>query len=695
MRTMKVTVGVVAVFSSVSVGSGAASALPTAPGALVVALPSTWTSPYIAASDRTGRIAVVADAGRPDSFVRIDRLTHETAVLPPSLAVNADGRAIISADHRWMDLRTGETSATDNSATASYQLTDDGRTYLVDDGDAANPHGWIVDGPSGRRQVPPNTGRPIAISGNGRFVLVAHCVPGTSEPTCDTVSRWDRTTGASVAIGPFADVDPDVADNGRTAVRRPADGGRLRWYVVRTDGPDIPVERVSQSDFIGFRLAPSGSAALVGGRFTSCCYSARISSIDTGATIPLADFSLLGPDARDGYLATSSGRFSGDGKTWLFLRSVASDAGVHPFRVALTAIAVPGPDPEPRLAPNEVLVVAVVEPGVVPPEAAMLNVTVTAPRAAGFATVWPCDAERPATSNLNFAAGETVANAVLAKVSSSGTVCITSNVAINTIVDLSGSFPDSSAYHPISPRRILDTRHGETDTTGNEPAGSEIVIAVGDAGDPGATPSAVMLNVTVTNPAADGFLTVWPCGEPRPLASTVNFTKGATRPNAVLAKAGTGGRVCAFSNADIDLVADAQGWLSTPSPYAALSPARLLDTRIGGTDSGAQVAAGTVKTVTVAGGTTAAMLNVTVTNPTGDGYLTVWPCDADRPTASTLNFGRGQTVANAALVAVGAGGLVCAASNATIDLVVDLEGTFSVASPFHPTIPSRLLDSRM
>ena len=35
--------------------------------------------------------------------------------------------------------------------------------------------------------------------------------------------------------------------------------------------------------------------------------------------------------------------------------------------------------------------------------------------------------------------------------------------------------------------------------------------------------TAVVLNVTVTQPLGSGFVTVYPCGDPRPLASNLNF----------------------------------------------------------------------------------------------------------------------------------------------------------------------------
>ena len=60
--------------------------------------------------------------------------------------------------------------------------------------------------------------------------------------------------------------------------------------------------------------------------------------------------------------------------------------------------------------------------------------------------------------------------------------------------------------------------------------------------------SAVVLNVTATQPSDAGHLTVWPAGQPRPSASNLNVAAGQTVPNLVIAKVGTGGQVSIYNN---------------------------------------------------------------------------------------------------------------------------------------------------
>lgn len=88
------------------------------------------------------------------------------------------------------------------------------------------------------------------------------------------------------------------------------------------------------------------------------------------------------------------------------------------------------------------------------------------------------------------------------------------------------------------------------------------------------------------------------------------------------------------------------------------------------------------------------MLNVTVTDPTAFGYLTVWPQGASRPLASTLNFGPGDTTPNLVVVPLGPSGVSVYNSSGRSDVVVDLLGWFPVDSSFHGLTPARLVDTR-
>src|SRR5262249_41043296 len=159
-----------------------------------------------------------------------------------------------------------------------------------------------------------------------------------------------------------------------------------------------------------------------------------------------------------------------------------------------------------------------------------------------------------------------------------------------------------------------------------------------------------------------GFVTVYPCGSARPLASNLNFTPGTHVPNAVMSLVGQGGAVCFYAQVDVHLVVDVEGYFGPGSPYSSLVPARLLDTRAGsptidGEDAGGgKIPGGGVLQLQVTGrggvpaDATAVALNVTATNGVGPGFVTVFPCGASQPLASNLNFVAGEIIPNLVLI---------------------------------------------
>jgi len=273
-------------------------------------------------------------------------------------------------------------------------------------------------------------------------------------------------------------------------------------------------------------------------------------------------------------------------------------------------------------------------------------------------------------------------------------VCIFVSQAVQLVVDVNGAFPSETTYQPGNPARVLDTRPGFTtvdgaqQATGAAAAGSVTEVQItGRAGVP-ANATAVVLNVTVTEPVAAGFATVFPCGTQPPTASNLNYTPGLTTPNLVLAKIGTGGKVCIFTQSSAQLIADVNGFFPNDTTYSALNPARLLDTRAGFPTIDGQGAGGgkrplgSVTAVHVLGrggmpaSATTAVLNVTVTEAEAPGFVTVFPCGIDPPLASNLNFVADQNIPNAVLSKVGTNGDVCLFTSQPTQLVVDVAGFF-------------------
>jgi hypothetical protein len=247
-------------------------------------------------------------------------------------------------------------------------------------------------------------------------------------------------------------------------------------------------------------------------------------------------------------------------------------------------------------------------------------------------------------------------------------------------------------YVPQSPARILDTRIGLGGFVLN-PGQTLDLQVTGMGGVPSSGVSAVALNVTAILEGPESFLTVYPSGTPRPLASNLNPVNGQAVPNLVVARLGTNGRVSIYSNLGIThVVADVQGFYTETgntlgATYFPLTPARDLDTRTGVGTGGTigKMGAGQTLNLLVAGvngvpatGVSAVVLNVTAAGHTGaDTFMTVFPSGTARPLASNLNVVAGQTLPNLVIARVGFDGRVSIYNNAgAVDVIADVQGWF-------------------
>jgi hypothetical protein len=201
--------------------------------------------------------------------------------------------------------------------------------------------------------------------------------------------------------------------------------------------------------------------------------------------------------------------------------------------------------------------------------AVSLNVTAVGAGSSGFVTVYPCG-NRPFASTVNVVPGAVVANAAIAPVSATGTICLYASTAVDVVVDINGWFAGGPGFTAAGPARVLDTRPLQSPNAlrqvATHPVGGAAVVQVQLTALPGITPAAgvgaVSLNVTVTDAAGSGFVTVYPCG-PRTLVSSVNVDAGETVANAVIAPVSAAGMVCIFASVDVDVVVDVDGWFGS------------------------------------------------------------------------------------------------------------------------------------
>ena len=283
-------------------------------------------------------------------------------------------------------------------------------------------------------------------------------------------------------------------------------------------------------------------------------------------------------------------------------------------------------------------------------------------------------------------------------------IYVTNSGQVHKIV-FTGSSAAPSDLVSLTPARLADTRTGASTVDGlfagggPQPGGSTLALTVTGRGGVAVDAAAVSLNVTATNSAGAGFVTVFPCGATQPTASNLNYTAGSIVPNAVISKVGAGGKVCLFVNVATDLVVDVGGYFPQLTRLVSTNPARVLDTRVGFTtfdglqQGGGLRGAGSVTEVQIAGrlgipsNAAAVVLNVTVTEPSAAGYVTVYPCGANPPLASNVNVVQGSTVAVMVVAKIGADGKVCIFTQSPAQLVADVDGYLPASTTYTPLLP--------
>ncbi len=391
--------------------------------------------------------------------------------------------------------------------------------------------------------------------------------------------------------------------------------------------------------------------------------------------------------------------------TWTFTVDPAAADGVQPVPTATAIGPISGYTPvtpfrfidsridfgATSLTANVPKRVSVAGSAGIPPDATAIsaNFTIADASAPSYLTVYNCSASAPTASTLNFGVGEAVPNGAIIPLDGLGDLCLLSPVGAEIIVDITGYFRSStgSRYTSITPNRVVDTRVGFGAAT--LPADGVIELDVRPGlGNPNGV-QAVAMNVTAVQPAVDGYVTVWPCGIPRPTVSTVNQRGGAVKANIAIVDVPADGRLCFYSSSSTDLLIDLIGYFSASGHrITPLSVTRFTDTRdlfrpsMNAGTGGARVAAGQTLVIPMAGirgvpsSARAVSINVTAADGLAAGYLTVWPCGT-MPTASTVNFVPGVAVANGAQSKLSANGELCVFASAPVHVVVDITGVWS------------------
>ncbi|MGW8778668.1 PKD domain-containing protein [Streptomyces sp. NPDC055796] len=342
--------------------------------------------------------------------------------------------------------------------------------------------------------------------------------------------------------------------------------------------------------------------------------------------------------------------------------------------------------------------------------AVVLNVTATNATGAGHVVVQPESYGFDEGSNLNYAAGQTVANQVIVPVGKDGSVQLLNGgwESVDLLADVTGYFTASVAagYVPLTPVRAADTREGLGTAKGQVRGYGTFDIDVAGRKRVAEGATAVALNVTVTNPRSAGHLTAYPSGQAAPTTSSLNFTAGQTVANSVIVPVGPDGKVTIRNGSwdPADVVIDVVGAYTNDSRSALVAyggPYRILDSR---KDSWAGRKAGPVPGRSMlplpfdGHGTSSDIdgwvLNTAVTNTKGAGFLSVtgdpntWPdylngaaVTPPRPVSSSVNWTAGATVANLVQTSGGKSGVLDFWNQGwqDTDLIVDLIAVYQTS----------------
>jgi beta-lactamase class A len=204
--------------------------------------------------------------------------------------------------------------------------------------------------------------------------------------------------------------------------------------------------------------------------------------------------------------------------------------------------------------------------------AVAVTITATDVTGDGYWTAWAGGSAPPWTSMLNTAAGDTVGNTALVPVGPDETISVYSQSGGDLVVDVVGWFTDASAPAATAgelevldaPVRVFDTRYGDGGVdrlVAGTSAALPVAARTGGAVPPSA--SGVIANLTTVTPSADGYVTVWPAGQPLPPTSTTNPSPSRD-PAATALLSGLGdGTLSVHAATSVDLVVDVAG-LFTP-----------------------------------------------------------------------------------------------------------------------------------
>ncbi|MBP6820063.1 MAG: hypothetical protein KA368_00895 [Acidobacteria bacterium] len=341
----------------------------------------------------------------------------------------------------------------------------------------------------------------------------------------------------------------------------------------------------------------------------------------------------------------------------------------------------------------------------IPANAAAVTGNVTSVNSGGgYLTIYPSDAAQPFVSNSNYTPNQILNNVFtvgLGAADGAFKIYVVTNTDV--VVDITGYYAPPGAgglfFHPLpAPVRLLETRAGEavgcfrpaTPLLANQ---DFLQQGNGTCGIPG-TALALVGNATTVSPQAGGYLNLFPADAARPFIASGNYLTNQILNSPFTVGLSPSGQFKVYTSAQTDLVIDVLGYYSADASdvngagllFSPMTPARLLDTRLGETacfTPGIPIPAATdtpqaARGVCTIPATAQAIVgNAAVVTPGLGGFLTFWPSNATRPFVASSNYVAGEILNRHFTVGLGLDGAFKIYTSTPTHLVIDVSGSFA------------------
>jgi PKD repeat protein len=308
--------------------------------------------------------------------------------------------------------------------------------------------------------------------------------------------------------------------------------------------------------------------------------------------------------------------------------------------------------------------------------AALVTITVTSATKPGYVIVYPYGTTRPGQAAVEFAAGQEASNVALATPNTyvdfyNGSAAPISLVITTIGAEAGGGQTAAATYAPVTPAQVLPA----TKVAGNH----HVSFAVAGSHGVPANAAAVVLDVTASGGTTAGHFTSYPERLPRQQQQGAYWSKGQTVTGLAIVPVNGSATLQNVGSGTAGLAAQVVGYLAPNSGTArAFFPsarARVLDVKLAGKH---WVKLPVTGKDSVPSGASAVLLNLTATGASTAGGVTAYADGTARPGVTSLSYVRGQTSANAAIVATGTDGAIDLYNAGTqpVTIVIDLIGSY-------------------